>query len=82
MSRDSIFNPDGNQTEHSGSTFMGPRADNNSQMPPDVVDGQVGPDESSDLDKLAQTADESPAQRLEDFAQGNTDPDATPDAQR
>ena len=64
MSRDSIFNPEGGQTEHSGSTFMGPQADNISQMPPDVVDGEVSEDEAKDLEKLAESADQSDAQRL------------------
>lgn len=76
MSRDSIFNPEGGQTEHSGSTFMGPQADNISQMPPDVVDGEVSEDEAKDLEKLAESADQSDAQRLEDFADGKTNPDA------
>ena len=54
MSRESIFDPRGNQTEHSGSTFLGPRADNNSHLPPDVSDGEVGEREKTDLEKLAQ----------------------------
>ena len=69
MSRDSIFNPDGGQTEHSGSTFMGPRADNLSQMPPDLTDGEVSEAEASDLEKLVQTNDHRPPeQRLDDMA--------------
>jgi hypothetical protein len=75
MSRESIFDPRGNQTEHSGSTFTPPRADNNSHMPPDVIDGEVGPQEDSDLQKLAQAVDESEAERLNDLSTGKTDPD-------
>ncbi|HEY7117764.1 MAG TPA: hypothetical protein VH475_14340 [Tepidisphaeraceae bacterium] len=41
MTRQSIFDPEGDQTEHSGTRFMGPQADNISHMPPDVVDGKV-----------------------------------------
>jgi hypothetical protein len=54
MARESIFDPEGNQTEHSGSTFMGPRADNNSHLPPDISDGEVSEREKTDLEKLAQ----------------------------
>ena len=54
MPRESIFDPEGHQTEHSGSTFMGPRADNLSHLPPDVSDGEVGEREKADLEKLAQ----------------------------
>ena len=58
MSRESIFDPEGNQTEQSGSTFMGPRAENISHLPPDVTDGKVSEAEASDLDLLAQAAEE------------------------
>jgi len=54
MARESIFDPEGHQTEHSGSIFMGPRADNLSHLPPDVSDGEVDEREKSDLEKLAQ----------------------------
>ena len=54
MARESIFDAEGNQTEHSGSTFMGARADNLSHLPPDVSDGEVDEREKSDLEKLAQ----------------------------
>ena len=76
MSRESIFNPDGPETEHSGSTFLGPRADNNSHLPPDLADGEVSPEESADLEKLANAADERPEQRLEELADGKANPDA------
>jgi len=58
MPRDSIFDPEGGQTEHSGDRYMGPRADNLSHMPPDVVDGEVSDEEAADLEKLAQAKDE------------------------
>jgi hypothetical protein len=38
----SIFDPDGGETEHSGSTHMGPEAANISHLPPDAVDGKAG----------------------------------------
>ena len=62
MPRESIFDPEGNQTEHSGSTFMGPRADNNSHMPPDIADGEVGEEESADLEALARAVEEDRAE--------------------
>ena len=65
MPRDSIFDPEGTQTEHSGSTFTGPRADQDSHMPPDVVDGKVSPEEASDLEKLAEARDEVERERKE-----------------
>jgi hypothetical protein len=64
MPRESIFDPEGNQTEHSGTRFMGPRADSDSHLPPDISDGKVGPEEAADLDKLAQAADEDEVERL------------------
>ena len=44
---------------------MGPRADNNSHLPPDVADGEVGEEESADLDALARAVEED---RAEDAA--------------
>ena len=38
----SIFDPSGGETERSGSTFLGPSADNISHLPPDVTDGETG----------------------------------------
>jgi hypothetical protein len=37
----SIFDPTGNETEHSGSRNLGPKASDISQMPPDLIDGKV-----------------------------------------
>jgi hypothetical protein len=76
MTRESIFNPDGPETEHSGSTFLGPRADNISHLPPDLVDGEVSPEEAAELERLANAADKPPEQRLEELADGKTNPDA------
>ena len=42
----SIFDPTGGETEHSGSRNLGPDASEISQMPPDIVDGVVDPDEA------------------------------------
>ena len=63
MSRGSIFDPEGEQTEHSGTRFMGPRADNISHMPPDVVDGKVSPEEAEDLEELEAANEEVERQR-------------------
>jgi hypothetical protein len=49
----SIFDPEGGETEHSGQTFTPQRADQNSQMPPDVVDGKVSEEEARDLELQA-----------------------------
>jgi hypothetical protein len=66
MPRESIFDPGGQQTEHSGSTFMGPRADNISHLPPDVSDGEVGEREKTDLEKLAQANGERDRERAQE----------------
>jgi hypothetical protein len=58
MPRDSIFDPDGGQTEHSGNRFMGPRADQDSHMPPSVTDGEVSEEEAADLEALAEASEE------------------------
>jgi hypothetical protein len=34
-----IFDPTGDNTEHSGSTHLGPEASDISHLPPDVADG-------------------------------------------
>ena len=65
MSRESIFDPEGHQTEHSGSRYMGPRADNLSHLPPDISDGEVSEEESADLDKLAEAIDDDRIERHE-----------------
>jgi hypothetical protein len=57
MSRDSIFDPGSDQTEHSGSTFTPQDADQISQMPPDITDGEVSEEEAADLEQLAQVPD-------------------------
>jgi hypothetical protein len=62
MPRDSIFDPEGTQTEHSGNTFMGPRADQDSHMPPGIVDGKADPDQ---LDELARANEVVEAERQE-----------------
>lgn len=41
----SIFDPWGEETEHSGNRYTGPDAAEISQMPPDVTDGKVEEDE-------------------------------------
>ncbi|HZL36520.1 MAG TPA: hypothetical protein VFC78_14470 [Tepidisphaeraceae bacterium] len=42
----SIFDPNGGETEQSGTRNMGPAAENISHMPPDVVDGEVSGEEA------------------------------------
>src|SRR4051794_23190805 len=49
----SIFDPEGGETEHSGQRFTPERADQISQMPPDVDDGNVSEAEAADLEKIA-----------------------------
>jgi hypothetical protein len=44
----SIFDPGGDETERSGSTFLGPEAQQGSQMPPDVIDGKVDAEEGQE----------------------------------
>ncbi|HWE03802.1 MAG TPA: hypothetical protein VG326_15465 [Tepidisphaeraceae bacterium] len=44
----SIFDPEGGETEHSGNRNMGPSADNDSHMPPSVVDGKVSEEETAE----------------------------------
>jgi hypothetical protein len=51
---ESIFDPTGPETEHSGSRNLGPEAINNSHMPPDVVDGVVDADPDA-VDEDAKT---------------------------
>ena len=63
MPRDSIFDPEGDQTEHSGNRYMGPRADQDSHMPPSVTDGEVSEEEAADLEKLAEANEEIEAEK-------------------
>ena len=48
----SIFDPRSTQTERSGSTFLGGHAQDHSQMPPDLIDGEVSDEEAADLQML------------------------------
>jgi hypothetical protein len=50
---ESIFDPNSTQTERSGSTFLGPQAQDDSQMPPDLIDGVVTEEEAAELDEMA-----------------------------
>jgi hypothetical protein len=63
----SIFDPDGGETEHSGSTHMGPDASNISHLPPDLVDGEAEADDDEAPAPLAADADEA-ARRLREMA--------------
>ena len=62
----SIFDPTGGETERSGSTHLGPAADNISHLPPDVTDGQAGAD---DAIGEAGRADERPQSLATDSAE-------------
>jgi hypothetical protein len=71
----SIFDPDGGETEQSGSTFLGPHADNISHMPPDVTDGEAAADDAAAdadtnaVEDLSARADELPATPNTDSAE-------------
>jgi len=51
----SIFDPSGGETEHSGNRFTGPSADNDSHMPPSVVDGVVSDEEAAEQEVLLES---------------------------
>ena len=63
----SIFDPGGQETERSGSTHLGQRADNISHMPPGVTDGEVSEEEVADAVAAAAAEDQnlSTEERLE-----------------
>ena len=61
----SIFDPTGGETERSGSTHLGPAADNISHMPPDVTDGEAAADDAGEADR----ADERPQSLATDSAE-------------
>lgn len=61
---ESIFDPTGPETEHSGTRNLGPDAANNSHMPPEVTDGTA---EEEDLKQ----ADEDP--ETEEIAEAETE---------
>jgi hypothetical protein len=65
MPRDSIFDPEGTQTEHSGNRYMGPRADQDSHMPPSIVDGKTDTEEDTDVEEIARANEELEAERAE-----------------
>ena len=59
---DSIFDPTGSATEHSGSRNLGPSADNISHMPPSIAAGQAQP--NSDVrDEDAKTKEIAAAEK-------------------
>ncbi len=76
MSRGSIFDPEGWATEQSGDRYTGPDADNNSHMPPDLVDGEVSDEEAADLEKLAQANEDAANER--EAEDDKTNPDSAP----
>jgi hypothetical protein len=66
-----IFDPTGGETEHSGSTFTPQDAEQTSQMPPDITDGEVSEEEAAELEQLSQVPDPGlpAAERLEETVQ-------------
>lgn len=70
----SIFDPNGRETERSGSTFGPEDAGNRSKLPPDVIDGKVE----------TAAADASDVQAIADAQKSDPDtiPPATEDAGR
>ena len=76
----SIFDPGGRETERSGSRFLGPDAQNGSQLPPDVTDGEVSRTEEIEAQAVADAEAKglSPAERI--AAIPKTDPEAEPRA--
>ena len=69
---DSIFDPTGPQTEHSGTRNLGPDARDAAQMPPDAIDGKVQPDpDRADEDSDTRQIAEAEAQRDREGEQSN-----------
>ena len=64
----SIFDPDGGETERSGSRFGSEDAQNRSHMPPDTVDGRVSEEEQADVEGNKAKNDPDAAQRDEQSA--------------
>jgi hypothetical protein len=62
----SIFDPQGRETERSGSTFKGPDAGNISRVPADVTDGEVSEQEARDAESVERADAEklAPEERL------------------
>ena len=74
-----IFDPTGGETERSGSTHLGPAADNGSRMPPRATDGEVPGDGEQTLEGVDRADDTPPpmatdaddaAKRLRDMSEG------------
>lgn len=59
----SIFDPTGDETEHSGNRFTPPDAAEISQMPPDVTDGKVEEDEEQKVQAEGNGEMEPPGKR-------------------
>jgi hypothetical protein len=73
----SIFDPTGGETERSGSTHLGPAADNLSHLPPGVVDGVADDDRADELPPSLATDSADAARRLGEMterAPGAADP--------
>ena len=65
----SIFDPDGRETERSGSTFTSAHAADRSKLPPDVTDGEVSPEEATDAESIvdADAKKLSPEERIDEI---------------
>ena len=62
----SIFDPGGGETEQSGSTHMGPQAQNLSHLPPDSLDGKAEEGDEETPGPFTADPDEA-ARRLSDM---------------
>lgn len=66
---ESIFDPTGPETEHSGTRNLGPDAINNSHLPPEVADGVAKGDldhpndEDADTNRIAEAERERDSER-------------------
>ncbi|HEY2588409.1 MAG TPA: hypothetical protein VGI81_21895 [Tepidisphaeraceae bacterium] len=73
---DSIFDPTGPETEHSGTRNLGPDGGNLSHLPPDVAEGKVGPDPNQP-DADAETEQIAEAEVEEEADRDRKPPDKT-----
>ena len=66
----SIFDPGGGETEHSGSTFLGPDGQNASHLPPDVADAEA---EAVEAAPPPARDDDEAARRLREMTDDGSD---------
>ena len=68
---ESIFDPTGPETEHSGTRNLGPEAGNISHMPPEIIEADAAEDGGSALDEDAQTEQIAKAEREANQSHGD-----------